>query len=514
MNLTEESGSRVGATTEARDRESSPAAPLRRPRGRAGEDSPPGGRRLLRVPAAHLLVLLALIGLVVRSAVEMGPRDGFDSHWFIGYALAERDSRVFPDSTDHPPLYLAYLLALMTLDAGYERYLECLHENLPHWSCEEGECERVPGGDLASCRRIAHPGFSLQVLLAALSVVPVWLAGYLASGRPAVAHLATLLVVWNPYWLPWALRHTPYTLVVPLLPAFHLLLAYLVFAGTGASVRRRTAAAIAAGLLLGALTLLRPPYEYVLPALAGAAWLWMLRNRARRREIAASSALLLASALLVFAWPALREREENHRSPPRGIYAAEILEGRLEFNEMSARQWAASFVHWSGNYGGRLSARVVGEDAVAALRYGTTEYFPRREREGNLFAELAPEEWLGAALARAFAEWPKHLAVSLPLAWRGMNQLPWVPLGNLLWFAVLFVFVRGTERNRLVLGALSFDSFVVLGICALVSESQARMSLGLLLPLAVGTALAAIRLGDRLSARWARRRGSAAPRNR
>ena len=255
-----------------------------------------------------------MLGLQVCSAIELGPQDGFDAHWYIGYTLAERDdSHVFRTDLEIPPLYPAYLSALMTLDPGYERYLECLHENLPHWGYEGDEFKAFGAGDLASCRRIEHPGFALQVLLAALSVVLVWLAGHVASGRPAVAHLAALTVVLLSTRLHIFLRHTPDSLVIPLFAAFQMLLAYLVFAGSGASRGKRTAAAVVAGLFLGALTLTRPPYEYLPPALAGAAWLWMLRDRARRREVAASSALLLATALLVFAWPQVQRERERER---------------------------------------------------------------------------------------------------------------------------------------------------------------------------------------------------------
>lgn len=168
---------------------------------------------------AHLLALLPLLGLQVRSAVELGPQDGFDAHWYIGYTLAERDdSRVFRTDLEIPPLYPAYLSALMTLDPGYERYLECLHENLPHWGYEGDEFKAFGAGDLASCRRIEHPGFALQVLLAALSVVLAWLAGHVASGRPAVAHLAALTVVLLSTRLHIFLRRTPDSLVIPSSP--------------------------------------------------------------------------------------------------------------------------------------------------------------------------------------------------------------------------------------------------------------------------------------------------------
>lgn len=176
---------------------------------------------------------------------------------------------------------------------------------------------------------------------------------------------------------------------------------------------------------------------------------------------------------------------------------------------MSARHWAAAFVRWSGRYGIPLSTRLFGEDTVAALDYHSPEYFPHRAGE-DLLAGVAAEDRLGVTLGRVRAEWPRHAAVSLPLAWRGMNQLQRAPLGNLLWLAFLFVLVRGTKRNRAALAALSFGPFVILAINALVSENQPRMNNGLLLPLAVATAIAAVGLADRISARRARRPGSAA----
>lgn len=486
------------------NRTESPGATTEQPASAAG-NSPPRRHRPFRGSLAHGLALLALVTLVVRNAVQLGPQDGFDAHWYIGYALAERDdSRVFRTSYEIPPLYPAYLSALMNLDPNYERYLECLHENLPYWGDEGNGFGVIRGGKPASCRRIEHSGFALQLLLAALSVVLVWLAGYLASGRPAVAHLAALLVTWSPAWLRLLLRHTPDSLVVPLFAAFHLLLAYLVLAGSRASRWKRTAAAIAAGLLLGALALTRPPYEYLLPALAGAAWLWVIGSRTRRREIAASSALLLASALLVFGLGVLPSGG-NEKIGVTATQAPAGLEDRLGFNEMTTRHWVAALVRWSGRYGGRLSTRLFGQETVAALNYGSAEYFPKQMED--FLSGIAPEDRLGVALVRVRAEWPKHLAVSVPLAWRGMNQLRQAPFGNLLWVAVLVALFRGTKRNRAALATYSLGPFALLAIIALVSESQPRMNHGLLLPLAVGTAIAAVGLADRLTARWARPRG-------
>ena len=108
-----------------------------------------------------------------------------------------------------------------------------------------------------------------------------------------------------------------------------------------------------------------------------------------------------------------------------------------------------------------------------------------------MLTNVATGDQLGVVLERVWAELPRHLVVSVPLAWRGMNQTRNIPYGSVCWLLVILGFVRGTPRNRSVLAALAFCPFFVLAVNALVSLSVPRYGLGLLIPLSVGVALPA-----------------------
>ena len=246
----------------------------------------------------HALVFLSLIGLQVHQAFERGPRDTVDAGWYIGYALSIlHEQRLPPGTVDVVPLYPLWLTMWMRIDPGYRGYLQCLRFNLPYWSGEKV----IRDGDTSLCRHLDNAGFYVQALLGAIGTGLIWLAGWLVSGRPMVAHLSAFFAVYAGRWLvQGGNAHVPESLVIPLFAGVNVCLAWLVLSGIQRRARLPTAAvAVTCGLLLGALALVRPPYEFLLAALPAAATVWMLRDRPRRRAIAVVTAWVLVSASLV-----------------------------------------------------------------------------------------------------------------------------------------------------------------------------------------------------------------------
>ena len=418
-----------------------------------------------------------------------------DAQWYIEYALQVFHESQFPEGrAEIVPLHPLWLNLWMGVDPDYVDDLRCLRDNLPHW--HEG---KFHDGDITACRYLDNIGFRIQVLLSGIGIGLVWIAGWLASGRPMVAHLAAMFAVCTQGFVNHVNAHQPENLVVPLLAGVNVCLAWLVL-GIGRTKRGRGKMAVAAtcGLLLGALALTRPPYEFLLGALPLAAAVWLFLDRSRRREIAVATACIaMTAALVVTPWVVRNHTQKGFVGLTQG-YGPPILIERLAFNAMTWRQWIAAFPVWSGRggfgrwgLGQRLATEWFGAEEVGHLIYSSPSYYGRRAEEiteidvGN----AVREDRLGFVLGRMLADLPKHLAVSVPLAWRGMAQTGWIPFGSACWLLVIFGFVRGSPRNRGALAALAFCPVVILAINALVSTSIPRYSLGLLTPLSVGVAL-------------------------
>lgn len=487
---------------------------------------PPGKRAKKWRVLFHALVVVALLGAHVWTSFERGPRDGPDARWYIDYALSVFHESQFPAGrAEIVPLHPLWLNLWMNVDPDYVDDLHCLRDNIPYWVGRK----YFDDGDLTTCRYLDNTGFRIMVLLGGIGTGLVWIAGWLASGRPMVAHLAAMFVVYTQGFVIYGNAHQPESLVVPLLAGANVCLAWLVLGtletrgsprlGTGRTKWRTVAVATTCGLLLGALALSRPPYEFLLAALPPAAAIWMFRDRPRRREIAIATACIVVTAsLVVTPWIARNYTQKDFVGFTQD-YGPIILIQRLAFNAMTWREWIASFPVWSGGTERRLATELFGAETVARLTRGNPDYYgyPARVHEIMNVENVAPEDRLELdfLLGRMYADLPKHLAVSVPLAWRGMMQhrgIPFestatafgdgpmqsegllaqhrgIPFGSAAWLLAIFSFVRGSSRNRGVLAALAFCPFVVLAINALVSHSIPRYSFGLLTPLSVGAAL-------------------------
>lgn len=444
----------------------------------------------------HALVFLSLIGLHVRA----GPYHTADGAWYIDYALSIHHEQQLPRGpVTVVPLYPLWLTTLIRIDPDYRDYLQCVSDNFSYQASKRRDDAGLDRSDRYVCEHLDDVGIYIRVLLAATSIGLVWLAGWLVSGRPMVAHLGALFALYAGRSLHMTNSDMPESLIIPLFAGVNVCLAWMVLMlirspyreeGDGRTKLRTAAVAITCGLLLGTLALVRPPYEFLLAALPIAAVVWVLRDRRRRRAVAAATVWILISASLIVTPWLVRNYMEKDFVGFTQTYGPHILMERLDYNGMTWRQWIAAFPNWVGLGGGRLVKNWFGKDTRVWLRKGDPESRERRIRGEHMLMNVAAEDQLGVVLRRVWAELPKHLAVSVPLAWRGMNQTRGdIPYGNLCWLLVILGFALGTHRNRCVLAALAFCPFVIVGINALVSYGIPRYGIGLLTPLSVGVAL-------------------------
>ncbi len=477
-------------------------ARIRRPR--------PGFRRGLAA-VFHALVLASLLAVQFRAGIA--PSSGmaelwYDEQYYITYAFNVFHESLFASFSQlgnfldelTVPLYPVWLAALMHVDLAFYDSLACVRSNT-HLPAAQVE---------AVCRPLGNIGYHAQAALGAVGVALAWIAGRIASGRLAVAHLSALVAIAAGQYAVDTTSFLTEALVVPLFAGVNVCLAWLL-AG-GGDPRRNAIVATACGVALGALVLVRPPYEWLLPALLLAGGALILRNRHRRRARAVALACILGAASAVVApWLVHNHRTHGFVGLTKG-YGSLVLGERLACNGMSARQWAAAFLHWTHGADRKLPARLFGRETDRHLH-------DSHERTGTITGEAradvaacgAPEEDpLAPLMARVWDNLPEHLAVSVPLAWRGMQ--PWNRAGERAvlrpsflpdpWFAIacwallVLGLVRGSRRNRRALLALAFCPAVVVMLNALVSLSLFRYNIGLVTPLSVGVALPVVWLVD------------------
>ena len=491
-----------------------------------GRRLPSSAARIARArrPFLHALAVTALFGAYVHSAFVLHhPRHSPDGAWYVERALVLHESGASPPLEGVRPLYLRWLNLLMRADPDFAGYLRCLDRTVPRWPEWDPRWAERYGGvregktALASaCRPLANVGIYAQALLGAVGVALVGLAGWLASRRALVAYLSVLVALLLDGYVHQSVGYMPDSLVVPLFTGVNVCLARLARDRRPPSAPRTAGTALLGGLLLGALILTRPPYELLLAVLPAAAAVLAFRNLACRRAIGiATAGVVLGAALIAMPWAA-RQAGEEDAAGDSITYGSGVLVVRLSYNALTWRQWLAAFPFWTSMQeweaepGNDAATRWFGTSATAVLDKRHPDFLERRWSETARVWKARLEDGPRSLVKHTLTDLPKHLAVSVPLAWRGMSEFRSPPCGigpyaAVFWLLFLFAFAPGAPGNRRVLAALTFCPAVVLIVQALVSAGVSRYNVGLVVPLAVGSALCLARTIDGARRRLRRR---------
>ena len=441
----------------------------------------------------HVLVFASLLSGHVYTAVgvhhtHLPPKDS-DEYYYIDAAVSIFQGSYFssPQPVEIVPLYPFWLSTLMHISPAFANFLECLDEN-----------QQAIGPENEAICRSSDLGLYAQTLLGAVGIGLAWLAGWLATGRFTMAHLSAFVALVVDDYAFYNTEFHNENLVIPLFAGVNVCLAWLVLRKE--RKWRTVAVAVGCGVMLGGLILTRPPYEYLLTILPCMALVYLFQGRSRRREIAVAATCIVIAAMLVVTPWIVRNYMVRGFVGLTETYAPAILSQRINYNAMTREQWTAAWLVWSFGRGRILATELFGSETVAPLIYFHSESFERQRTGPELLAGVAPKDQLGVLAAHVWSDLPKHLVVSVPLAWRGMNKFrpsAWVPKvygiipiwGIILLVGIFVSLVRGTRRNRIVLLALTFCPIVILAIHALVSVNIPRYNIGLVTPLSVAAAL-------------------------
>lgn len=228
------------------------------------------------------------------------------------------------------------------------------------------------------------------------------------------------------------------------------------------------------GICFGALALCQPIYLYAIIPLSVVLAIRLARFRSIALKPGMAAACfgvsLVAFSLTVGPW-LLRNHHYFGTYNVTGTGAA-TLRIRAEYDQMTWREYIASFAYWAGDGRERIAGTFFPEDWYHRLdrdNSATGYYRIAKGRGAQLFREtgLAGRELKEAlgqeAKSMIFADPVKHVLVSIPFAWRGLYAESGLSIhprpmklsglmtrliqNPLYWIAAVFCIVHGLRRR-------------------------------------------------------------------
>lgn len=239
------------------------------------------------------------------------------------------------------------------------------------------------------------------------------------------------------------------------------------------------------GIAMGLLALIRPSYVY--QAYIMLLLLPMLRHFRGARPIGAwgLGASLWAGAgylLAVLPWM-IRNAVDVGSFVLTNGYDTSILAQRMMYNQMSWAEWGMAWIYWLPDFGDTLGIALFGEEAVRKLSLLDPSGYhgggnpPVTDFLRTKLGGAAPT--LGNLLPHLLMEMPKHVMVTLVMAWQGFWAGKYITLIALLLAPFALPAMAATGRLRAFL-VIALPVLLMVGFNAFVSVSIPRYNLPLL----------------------------------
>lgn len=345
-------------------------------------------------------------------------------------------------------------------------------------------CQMAHPADPRAHCRISYSLF-IRAVMAVFAAIGLWGSWILARslGLTAVGAWTVLAVVAASGSHAYFAAH--FLTELPLLALFPFFLALLVHA-TGPETRTdRRVTFLALGLAMGLLALIRPSYIYQAYAiLAALPLLRRFRGAAAVGPYGLGATLWAAAGYVIAVLPwMLRNAVTVGQFSLTAGYDSFILAQRMIYNQMTWAEWAAAWVYWLPDFGDNLAIRLFGEGAVRKLSlldpggYHGAGNPPvpehMQKQPGGAPATI------GYLLSLLLADLPKHLMVSLVMAWQGLWAGKYITFVAVLItpFALPAMAAAGWLRGFLVVAA---PVVFMVGFNAFVSVSVPRYNLPVL----------------------------------
>jgi len=374
------------------------------------------------------------------------------------FALASRDIQKAPlPGNANAPLYPVLLAGMMILDNAFAQSLACQIN-----SSESG----------SDCTRHFEVFMVVQAGLALLSLFLIYVIVIRYTKNHVMAWLAALLALGSGIFAEFSSLFMTEILILPVFVALTLfcLLFYQ-------DKRLRWVCAIAA--TLAALTLIRPSYLYLFYGFSAFFMTVFIIRREKKTAIAAG-VFIAIFVLAVSPWAIRNKIHFDSFALTSGGYAEAILVQRVNYNQMSWPEVGVAMIYWLPDFGDSLVEKIFPPPLYEKLGWSEGSYYAQgySVRIDDLTQALGGRDKVLKYLIEEEVLTPKHFAVSVPLAVRGVFIAKYWGLAGFIAFIALLI--QTLRRGDYSLLAVGLPVFYMVAFHAGLSVSIPRYNLPLI----------------------------------
>lgn len=424
------------------------------------------------------VALFVTVFTVILLGLRLGNDEPFatphtDATRYIDYAVSMNEFGVFgltfgdlskkpKPSNANAPLYPLFIAGLMKLDPALADTIYC-------WNARDPKT-RLPAN--THCVANVNTFLIAQGILTIISLLLVFILALQLLSRPVAAWTAAFLAFAAGVFAEFEILFMTEMLVLPMF--FGLLVFVLQF-----YEKPIWQWALAIGLTLGLLTLVRPTYLYLFFAF-GVVFVALSVVRRNRAVLSSLAALIIGFAILTTPWSYRNKVQIGEWALSGGNYAELILMQRFAYNRMSWPEVATAFVYYLPDFGDSLAEQLVAPACYDKLGWDGQSYY----RQGVDRREFAKEVEKAGGREHLVPYWirtelvgnaPKNIAVSAVLAWRGTFVAKyWGLFGFIAFVSLLALSIRAKSYALLV---VSLPVLFMIALHGAVSVSIPRYNL-------------------------------------
>lgn len=443
-----------------------------------------------------LIVILTITVMAAKIVMNPPGLPVNDSIGYLSVAAKLHETGVFTDGTydiftriEGPrgegmffgPLYPAFLAALMKLDEGFYQSSLCV-------------IAETPGRD---CVFEDNVMLAAQSALGVIAILLVYFSGLILGGRKSLAVIAALLVLASGAYDSFMQVMTE-PLALPLCTLACLLAAL--------SYKRKSGSmAFWAAIVLGLLALTRPSFVYLFYFAVACGIFVIIWALVEKREVLYIKSLahilalfVLGYGLAVMPW-VVRNGEKLGVYAISAGYAPFILAQRVVYNDMTWREWGASYIYFLPEIGVPLAQNFLPPDSYERFddnsQHAFSKWLIMSIADSYHASGTTPNQLPWIIDHYILAHPVKHILVTISLAWRGIWIAGAASLAAIPVFAVYFL--RALRRRDWAFIIFAFPGIFLLGFNAFVSLNITRYNMILWPAVSIAMAWTILWLYDR-----------------